>query len=929
MNDLSRITERYNLDKLIHAGDAASVFRATDLRSGEPVALKLLRGSARFSEPQRRERFESAARALGECRHRCLPSLLDFGVTAGGSAFLVTEYLPGVTLDLLTGSPAERVLPLLIPVLGALEELDRHQLAHRGLRADNLLVVPRGEPGGDELPAEGANDANDADGEQVKVLGWGSATWGAGEEGRRADLGAFAELTCTVLGARVERTPAAVVTLPAAAGTRIADAAELAILLSLLLQPGGPLPASLYAELRRAFRQALHGGADPEATQPRLLADVVTAPSGAAASRRRPAGPRPATRQLADLDDLDDLEQETRALRGDITMAVPRERLPRAPQGRPPTAALGAGAAQPSAAETSARGDAAQVRSPLTAAGIRMETMPSFLASDLGGSPTGFPPPTAGSAANANAAELDIEPAAGTGQDAAPGSTAPEWTATRLIAPPAAADRSAPARATSGAILPFPSVQAAAGPAPAAATGAAAAVPAAASLPGAAPAPTAPMMIPATPTPALPAATAATTAAVPRAPAPPPPTAAPGAGPALDRPDVPATADRPGGTGGSWRAVRRTRLLLYGAAAALLVLAAVAGPPLVRHIVAGYPGSRRAPSAPVPAGAAAGRPAGGVKVPPAAELPAAAPQPLDPRLAAAQALLAGGDPGGARRVLAEIPAGEAAGLAPADRADFERLTAALAADRRARRTQIAADLAAGFRRSDVRRLGAALSGARREPDLPPAIRQDLDRARQAVELDARLAQSDQSDQSDQSGQGGAVNRAAQQSPGDVLHTATLLLAILPRHARALALRDQAARAVEAQADEALAAGDAGRAAALASSLRQDWPDRPGLQERATRIESQRRGDEHLEDPRRSRPRRGRQPAAGRASTPWPRRHPPPATASASASSARSSTSCSPGSTPRRRRSPCGRAGRPSTTKARPSSSRCASPTTWR
>ncbi len=551
MNDLSRITERYNLDKLIHAGDAASVFRATDLRSGEPVALKLLRGSARFSEPQRRERFESAARALGECRHRCLPSLLDFGVTAGGSAFLVTEYLPGVTLDLLTGSPAERVLPLLIPVLGALEELDRHQLAHRGLRADNLLVVPRGEPGGDELPAEGANDANDADGEQVKVLGWGSATWGAGEEGRRADLGAFAELTCTVLGARVERTPAAVVTLPAAAGTRIADAAELAILLSLLLQPGGPLPASLYAELRRAFRQALHGGADPEATQPRLLADVVTAPSGAAASRRRPAGPRPATRQLADLDDLDDLEQETRALRGDITMAVPRERLPRAPQGRPPTAAPGAGAAQPSAAETSARGDAAQVRSPLTAAGIRMETMPSFLASDLGGSPTGFPPPTAGSAANANAAELDIEPAAGTGQDAAPGSTAPEWTATRLIAPPAAADRSAPARATSGAILPFPSVQAAAGPAPAAATGAAAAVPAAASLPGAAPAPTAPMMIPATPTPALPAATAATTAAVPRAPAPPPPTAAPGAGPALDRPDVPATADRPGGTGGA------------------------------------------------------------------------------------------------------------------------------------------------------------------------------------------------------------------------------------------------------------------------------------------------------------------------------------------------------------------------------------------
>ncbi|MBV8200554.1 MAG: hypothetical protein JOZ15_08010, partial [Acidobacteria bacterium] len=281
MSDLLRITERYRLDKLIHASDAASVFRAVDLHSGQTVALKLIRGE--IDEPRHggRARFASAAAALEQCRHPSVPRVLDHGFTGTGSAFLVTEYLLGASFELLAGSPVGRVLPLLLPVLDGLEELERHQLAHGNLRADNLLVVPAG------------------DEERLVMLGWGTAAAVSGETGRRADLRGFAEVTCAAIGAEIQREPSVAVVMPAAAaGDPVAEAPELTMLLSLLLQPGTAAPAGLYAELRRAFRHSLLG--DP----------------GPAAPRRREG----AGKEAVDLD-------QTRAVAADVTIAVPRDRL--------------------------------------------------------------------------------------------------------------------------------------------------------------------------------------------------------------------------------------------------------------------------------------------------------------------------------------------------------------------------------------------------------------------------------------------------------------------------------------------------------------------------------------------------------------------------------------------------------------------------
>jgi hypothetical protein len=817
MSDLQRISDRYHLDKLVHASDTASVFRVTDPQSGQMAALKLVRflaspgGEAASGVPgtagrhQGRTGFVDACRALQGCSHPCLPRVFDFGFSSAG-AYLVTEYLSGATFDLFAGSPPARVLPLLLPILDAVEELDKHGLAHRNLRAENLLVVPLG------------------DSEEIKVLGWGSATVGTGESGRSADLRAFAEIACLAIGAQVQREPAIVVNLPDAASDGIADASELAILLSILLQPGCAVPASLFAELRRAFGQALHGDA-------------------AAAG--------------AELD-------EDQALRADVTMAVPHERLfgslaqPAAATTGPTAASAGTGLAQLAAATTAGTG-------------LRTDTLPAFRPGDLAPLPTAEAAAPAESASGADTgAELDLSGTRPTGEASPAGSprTAPAKTAAGSGSPgdsegagdpgPAAVsgDRTAPIllhpprsplahdtwMETQVAYVPPPppvvdpvavSVEPALlAPSAPAGRRAATAVTAisrafappepAAALRPVPPAAAAPdtLETPETPEAAPPAVAPRVADLAPAAPSIPPSAAAPHAphdtaAPAVLKPPRPVAGRR----------AQRFGLWVAGGAAAILLVLAVLVITALRRPAA--PAQPAAQPQPKPVAAAARQASAASVAAPVAAAPAAAPEPaLDARLKAVDDLLASGDTDGARRALAKITPADQAAFAPADRDAWQRLGDQAAAGRR---SEIARNLAAGLRRGDVRRLGAALAAAQGVNDLPAPMRRDLDRARQAVDLDTQLAQPDRA-----------------QDPQAQLRKATDLLALVPRYAHAGELREQAAKAIEDQAAAALAAGDTDRAAALVAALRQAWPDRPGLQERTDAIETQHRADERLE-----------------------------------------------------------------------------------
>lgn len=131
----------------IGSGGFASVYRATELDTGRPVALKVLKVSTRL--PHVREAFEREVRALGAVSsHPHIVTLYRTLTTPDGR--------PALVLELCTESCADRVRRAPMPpaeavatgikIAGALETAHRAGLLHRDMKPQNILVTSYGEP---------------------------------------------------------------------------------------------------------------------------------------------------------------------------------------------------------------------------------------------------------------------------------------------------------------------------------------------------------------------------------------------------------------------------------------------------------------------------------------------------------------------------------------------------------------------------------------------------------------------------------------------------------------------------------------------------------------------------------------------------------------------------------------------------------------
>lgn len=96
------------------------------------------------------ERFVTEARALAKFKH---PAIVDVAsiFEANGTAYIVLDYEAGVDmvqwLKELGRPPSQEELDrLLTPLLGALEEVHRHNMMHRDISPDNLLIREDGRP---------------------------------------------------------------------------------------------------------------------------------------------------------------------------------------------------------------------------------------------------------------------------------------------------------------------------------------------------------------------------------------------------------------------------------------------------------------------------------------------------------------------------------------------------------------------------------------------------------------------------------------------------------------------------------------------------------------------------------------------------------------------------------------------------------------
>jgi eukaryotic-like serine/threonine-protein kinase len=135
----------YRVLEQIGAGGMGVVYRARDERLDRDVALKVL-PTLSLADPATRRRFRHEALTLSKLNHPNIAMVFDFD-TEDNIDFLVTEYVPGVTLDArlaLSSLPESEALQLGIQLASGLEAAHAHSIVHRDLKPGNLRLTPDG-----------------------------------------------------------------------------------------------------------------------------------------------------------------------------------------------------------------------------------------------------------------------------------------------------------------------------------------------------------------------------------------------------------------------------------------------------------------------------------------------------------------------------------------------------------------------------------------------------------------------------------------------------------------------------------------------------------------------------------------------------------------------------------------------------------------
>ncbi len=121
----------------------ATVYLATDLRLERLVAIKVMHGHL-ADDSQYKARFIQEARSAARLAHPNVVNVYDQGQDAD-TAYLVMEYLPGITLrDLLEERhvlTAGQALDIMEAVLSGLAAAHKNGIVHRDLKPENVLLA--------------------------------------------------------------------------------------------------------------------------------------------------------------------------------------------------------------------------------------------------------------------------------------------------------------------------------------------------------------------------------------------------------------------------------------------------------------------------------------------------------------------------------------------------------------------------------------------------------------------------------------------------------------------------------------------------------------------------------------------------------------------------------------------------------------------
>ena len=138
------IDGKYALSRLIGRGGMGAVYKATDLRLDRTVAVKIMVGDL-FGHARALQRFAREARASAKLDHPNVVRIFDFGELPGGGAYLVLEYLQGLTLRREIRNrgmiPPGEASPLVQAICYGIEAAHSRHVIHRDLKPENIFLV--------------------------------------------------------------------------------------------------------------------------------------------------------------------------------------------------------------------------------------------------------------------------------------------------------------------------------------------------------------------------------------------------------------------------------------------------------------------------------------------------------------------------------------------------------------------------------------------------------------------------------------------------------------------------------------------------------------------------------------------------------------------------------------------------------------------
>ncbi|NDJ74988.1 MAG: serine/threonine protein kinase [Chloroflexi bacterium] len=142
--DESVLRDRYRLDHVLHPGLTSYVYRATDLQTGDKVAIKQLMVSRQLNE-MAWHRFQRESDALKRLSHPNIVRLLD-AFRDGDFEYIVMEYVYGGSLfERLNREgrlPLQQAIAIAQRLASALDHAHHRDIIHRDVKPSNTMLTP-------------------------------------------------------------------------------------------------------------------------------------------------------------------------------------------------------------------------------------------------------------------------------------------------------------------------------------------------------------------------------------------------------------------------------------------------------------------------------------------------------------------------------------------------------------------------------------------------------------------------------------------------------------------------------------------------------------------------------------------------------------------------------------------------------------------